>query len=423
MLMATAYLFEKMGYLHEVIFIFIGSSLYLVWLLGLPAVFLAGFSGAIRRTFSYGSAKLWLALQLWLFLIVPMSTWRGESLTSAISYLQVTFPLIFIIGGLPVTIQDLKRFVYAISLSTISSVLLGRSLSKTGSDSSRLELAIGSMGNSNDFAAHILFILPLLFLIVFSKSSWLLKAVSGLLIVFLLIAAAQSGSRGAMLAAGVGMIFVFLRGPVKTKATMIFLAPILVVALFASLPASLIERYSTIFTGDNSGSTEADESSRMRRYLFDKSIEYTLANPIFGVGTNQFPNVEGGDAKRRGENGVWKVTHNSYTQVSSETGLVGLILFSAALIATFRTFNRLYRLRFRPEPEAKWIASLAFYLMLSQLMYCFALIFLSLAYSPQLIVLAGLAIAMQRVADYELVQKKQIVIVPAGQRPVLSPAF
>ena len=53
---------------------------------------------------------------------------------------------------------------------------------------------------------------------------------------------------------------------------------------------------------------------------------------VFGVGPGQFPMQNWEEFKRRGIHIYAQVTHNSYTQVSSETGIPGLIFFLITLL-------------------------------------------------------------------------------------------
>jgi O-antigen ligase len=220
-----------------------------------------------------------------------------------------------------------------------------------------------------------------------------------------------------MLAAAAGGLFVLLRGPAKIRLVALFSIPVLLAVLLTALPPALLQRYATAFTSDAAVNSEAMESSRLRKYLLQKSIEISIQNPLFGIGINQFPNYEGSQARARGEHGAWLVSHNSYTQLSSETGFPGLLLVLAATISTFRLLNRLYGYRHRPEPAAKMIANAAFCLMLSQVVFGVAIFFLAMAYGPNLLILSGFAVSLHRVALRELPQEQRKL------NPALQPSL
>jgi len=58
--------------------------------------------------------------------------------------------------------------------------------------------------------------------------------------------------------------------------------------------------------------------------LFLRSIQLTFEHPILGVGPGEFMDAEAEEAAVAGKKAMWHFTHNSYTELSSETGLPGL---------------------------------------------------------------------------------------------------
>ncbi|WP_324027964.1 O-antigen ligase family protein [Maribacter sp. BPC-D8] len=71
-----------------------------------------------------------------------------------------------------------------------------------------------------------------------------------------------------------------------------------------------------------------------RELLIEKGIEVFQENPIFGVGLGQFPLY----------NKFGLFTHNSYTEILAEQGLVGgILLFSLFLIPTFKSYRNYRR--------------------------------------------------------------------------------
>jgi O-antigen ligase len=141
------------------------------------------------------------------------------------------------------------------------------------------------------------------------------------------------------------------------------------------------------------------ESTSSREYLLRKSIEFTFDKPLFGVGVGQFSIYEGTLARDSGARGNWHLTHNAYTQVSSECGIPGLILFVAAIIGTFLTFLRVAR-RARAVGHTE-IMIAANCLLTGFSAFCVAIIFLSLAYAFYLPTMAGIAIAMHYASEHE----------------------
>ena len=185
---------------------------------------------------------------------------------------------------------------------------------------------------------------------------------------------------------------------------MAVVAAILACAAIVVIPQQVLSRFATIFSSDNKLENDgalsaATESAEVRNYLLRQSVLVTLSHPFFGVGMGQFQNYEGEMSRKAiGGPGYWNETHNSFTQASSEMGIPALLFYLAAIIATYRMLNRVYRLAQQQSstPGVQRIKVTAFYLLLSLVGFCAASFFLSLAYRFYLPAFAGLAIALTR---------------------------
>ena len=71
----------------------------------------------------------------------------------------------------------------------------------------------------------------------------------------------------------------------------------------------------------------------------------TAEHPLFGVGPGNFPIISDS----------WRVTHNSYTQMSSEGGIPALVLYVMVLWAGFKNLKRTRKLS-GTNKEAKLFA-------------------------------------------------------------------
>jgi putative inorganic carbon (hco3(-)) transporter len=215
-----------------------------------------------------------------------------------------------------------------------------------------------------------------------------------------------TGSRGALIAIVVTTLFCLWELQPRKKIFAAFIVILLACATVVVVPQRILSRFSTTFV-----SGEAQEKDRAlagalasreeRRYLLRQSILATLSHPIFGVGAGQFQNYEGITAREAGLRGAWHETHNSFTQVSSEIGIPALLFFLAAIVATYRMLNSVYRTAKKKPParETLQIRLTAFCLLISLIGFCTASFFLSLAYRFYLPALTGLAIALYRVAQ------------------------
>jgi O-antigen ligase len=90
-----------------------------------------------------------------------------------------------------------------------------------------------------------------------------------------------------------------------------------------------VARISTLVKGGDVEGSGDNGSLDARQELLKQSIQVTLQHPIFGVGPGNFQAITES----------WHVTHNTYTELSSETGLPGLALFLAILFLTFRSLK------------------------------------------------------------------------------------
>ena len=82
-----------------------------------------------------------------------------------------------------------------------------------------------------------------------------------------------------------------------------------------------------------------------------------MEHPIFGVGPGIFTVGEADLAKSEGQAAQWHVSHNSYTQVSSEMGIPGLLLYLAALWGTLSNIVW-FRRRSRIDPATRTFQAL-----------------------------------------------------------------
>jgi O-antigen ligase len=156
-----------------------------------------------------------------------------------------------------------------------------------------------------------------------------------------------------------------------------------------------------LFTDKTENQEEAVESTAARTKLLKSSIRFTIQHPIFGVGPGEFSDYEASAAKSEGRRAAWQVTHNAYTQVSSEVGVPALIFFLASIVMSFRTFRRVYRTA-RARPELRSMATASFCCQLSMVGFCTAIVFLSLAYTMYLPAMSGLAFAFSQSLEREM---------------------
>jgi len=156
-------------------------------------------------------------------------------------------------------------------------------------------------------------------------------------------------------------------------------------------------------TLDNLGGAIGSMESRLTVLM--ASIRMTIQNPVFGVGPGNFPSVMWDQAALRGRRSAWLVTHNTYTQVSSETGIPGLVLLLAVLFACLKVVNSILKAKPPAGPiYPPQVVNAAFFLRACIVSVSVGCLFLSMAYTSVLYILAMLAAALQRTARQQVIQ-------------------
>jgi O-antigen ligase len=138
----------------------------------------------------------------------------------------------------------------------------------------------------------------------------------------------------------------------------------------------------------------AVSSTVARTQVLWESIVITLEHPVFGVGPAQFVVAAEDRAREHGSTTSWSVTHNTYTELSSETGIPGLLFYMAALLWSFRCLASCRAERAHRWSETADLARMALCLRVALLAYAVCGIFMNLGYHMYFPVLAGLAIAV-----------------------------
>jgi O-antigen ligase len=130
-------------------------------------------------------------------------------------------------------------------------------------------------------------------------------------------------------------------------------------------------------------------SSDQRRELLERSIIVSIRNP-WGIGIGNFPIV-----------GIQNlVSHNAYTQVSAELGVLGLIAYLIFILSPFRKLGAIERTLF-DKNEYDWFYYLSVGLQASIVAYLVSSFFASIAYNWFIYYLIAYAVAFRRVYQLE----------------------
>ena len=284
--------------------------------------------------------KIIFAMFGWMVLTIPFAYWRGGS-TQVVFFEFSKAVIVTLTLTLTVTrVAELRRLILmqalGVALMTIAAAIVNN----------RTQGRLAGVGdallsNPNDLAMNIALNWPLclVFLItvrgVVAKLFW---ATSMLVMIYALI---QTYSRAGFMALAVAIVFCLWEfGIRRRKLYLLGVAVICLVAAIAVAPGNYLKRLGTLVGQFQEG--DYDRGSAEARYeLLLRSVAITATHPVFGVGPGNFPSYTG----------LWRVTHNTYTQFSSECGIPALLLFFLLLGRTFLNLRYLRKMPRSPDTE------------------------------------------------------------------------
>ena len=282
--------------------------------------------------------KIILAMYAWMILCVPFSSWRTGS--ALLVFFEVS-KIVMISLALTLTVTtlaELRRLLavqaLGVGLMTIAAVVVNN----------RMQGRLAGVGdallaNPNDLAMNVSLNWPfcLVFLLtargIVRKIFWI---VTMLVMVYALMA---TYSRAGFMALAVVIVFCLwdfgIRG---RRGYMLAIAAGCLLGVIVVAPGNYIKRLETLVGRFQEGDYDRG-SAEARRELLVKSLTVTATHPVFGVGPGNFPSFTG----------LWRVTHNTYTQLSSECGIPALLLFLFLLRRAYLNLRYLRKLPFSRE--------------------------------------------------------------------------
>ena len=357
-------------------------------------------SGNFMRIFQTRIGKFISLYTLWICLSAPFGIWRTGSLPS-INSAVTALVLSAAIVGLISTPRQLLKILYTLALSSLTAAILSYffGLVKDG----RLQLYQGTLKDPNEFAMILLMGVPFWIMII-HRSNKLLKFVGLLALLPILHAFVLAGSRGGLVGAGMLLLFLFFQGSLAQRVAFAMAGIVLVVTASLTLPQYLRERYFTLFQAEEVAGLEdaivADANSALaRRDLLVSSLLMTLKHPLLGVGPGNFADAYFNEGKEQGIRRSWNVSHNSYTQVSSEIGIPGFLFFVTSLFFCFRALRNIRKLRKANVYIPPDLLIAVQYTRLSMVVVCTCAAFLSMAYDPIFYVFAGICAVAERLTS------------------------
>src|SRR4051812_26527496 len=391
-----------------------------LWVLHIPMIMLillivmtfAG--GNIKHAMSSSISKYFLAFTIWVVVCYPFSYWRGGSFPYVQWQIQ-SFVTFVIMVQMIRSVNDWQKIGGAYAYATLTAALLSFYIGVNVQG--RVALPGGTLGDPNEFAITMIAGLPFWWFKA-SRASGFKKIAFLLATIPLYVAFARAGSRSGLIALVVLSVIAFVFAKGNQKVMILVGAMIAIAASSVLLPDYLKARYMTFFSHDaaydkaTNGRLGSDiASSENRKALLIQSLQMTLHHPIFGVGPGDFSYVSWDQRKATtGAGGESLVSHNTYTQISSETGLPGFFFFSMTVVLAFRSVLADYR---RLKDADLEFSRFARYLVCTCGALFVGIFFLSVGYTHMLGVIFALATSLHYIAQ----RSGDAVTAPAASTP------
>ncbi|MDL2274586.1 O-antigen ligase family protein [Desulfosarcina sp. OttesenSCG-928-G10] len=305
------------------------------------------------------------------FMGIPFSVYVSGAIESFFGFCRA-FLIVSILVGLSMDGREQALYKACIWTLLIMSVLM---MMERGGG----RIQISNTYDPNDMALLFVMYLPIIANEALLGGKWI-KIMAVTACICSVMAIPLTGSRGGIIAlSGIGLHAVLL-----AKRQRWILIPVLaLVAFVISVTAddSLWDRFQSV--QDNTDYNFDSKEGRVT--VWKEGLRIMITRPLFGVGIGQF-SVGLGTLG----NGAWKAAHNSFVQIGTELGLIGLGAFVVMLYSVYRVGKRGARASWLPPDERQRF--MAFQISLTG--YCIGGFFLSQAYGFILLIFLVLVACM-----------------------------
>jgi probable O-glycosylation ligase (exosortase A-associated) len=262
------------------------------------------------------------------------------------------------------------------------------------------------ISDNNDLAAGLTVALPLMnYVRMTSAHRWVR---SGLLVVMAgsFLAIPGSYSRAALLGLVAVSIFLWLKSGKKLLSGIVVALALILSITF--MPEKYLERMQTI------GTYQQDTSAMGRIQIWGTAIKIALARPLIGGG---FKVTELQAVVDRYDPGIEaRAPHNIYLGVLAEHGFIGLFIWAAMLLVSWRNSRWIQRYS-KSRPEWQWAGDFARMSEASLVAYCVVGAFGNYQYWDYYFTIVGLLAVTRRIMRQAAVPQRS-----AAALTVFSPA-
>ncbi len=178
----------------------------------------------------------------------------------------------------------------------------------------------GFFGNVNTMSAFYVMLVPAAVYLVFNSKTLIVKILAGISIGAMIISLLMGASRGGLLFVVLNtfIILFFMKISVKNIFTGLITAAVLIIVLNSVLDSFFTEFIDRAFEEMNRKGTDSP-----REVIWYFTMGIIQENPL-GLGLSTF---NFSDALRKAGNIFWANPHNMYLEMTTQTGIGGLLLF------------------------------------------------------------------------------------------------
>jgi O-antigen ligase len=279
--------------------------------------------------------KVLLLLLAHMMLCIPFAAWRGGAFDAVVNKFSKGVIVAILIYMVATSVNEIRKLLAiqagTVALVTVASVLVHRT------EFGRLMgVQKGILENPNDLAINIAINFPLCVAFFFAAKAAPRKLFWAIGLVFMSWGMVATYSRSGLLAMAVTVVICVWEFGVRGKRTSVLvsaaLAGVVGLGVIIATPHYLA-RIESMVHSNVEGSGDRG-SLAAREELLRESLILTVKHPVFGIGPGNFPSYTQ----------TWRVVHNTYTELGSETGLPGLFLFVLLLVLTLRKIKRVRKL-------------------------------------------------------------------------------
>jgi energy-coupling factor transporter transmembrane protein EcfT len=324
--------------------------------------------------------------------------WPGGSLRIMLNQWIGAVLIYVVIVTIPISFRDHWSVMGSMAWATAAILLM---VHFRGAEvGSRLGIRDSSLENPNDLALYLVVGLPFSAAYALDKNRRAaLRVIMVLVFAYGLLTVLRTGSRMGLIALAAQVLALFLAERWKIRLWLLVTIAGTALATMIFVPGSVRARYRTWFepaelVGEDAGALhKAAGSTQSRWELLKLSVRVTGQHPFLGVGPGEFGDVAREMTGAPGVKGTSQQTHNTYTQVSSECGIIPGVLYIGIVVFAVNAARRI-RKTTDGLPGLWCFRQQALCLYASTVGYAACAFFGSLAYSMHLLLLCALIVSL-----------------------------